>query len=162
MSLTELWEALEALPLAAHIGETWWFPLLESVHVLTGTFAVGAIAMVDLRLLGIAGQRHAIGRITSEVVPWVLGACVVSVVVGVGLFITRASHYAQNPAFQIKIALLVLAGLNMAAFHLITAPRLAPDGSEGSTTAAGRLAGAASLVFWAGILLSGRWIGHLN
>ena len=41
MSFEQLWSSLEAWPLAAHIGETWWFPLLESLHVLTAAFVVG-------------------------------------------------------------------------------------------------------------------------
>jgi hypothetical protein len=159
--LTDLWAWLEALPLATHIGETVWFPLLESIHVLTATFVVGSILMVDLRLLGLAGRRYAVSRMTAEVVPWTLGAAVVSIVTGVGLFSTRASHYVTNSAFQFKIALLVLAGLNMLFFHFVTARRLGENSLEGSTSSAARTSGAVSLFLWLGVLLSGRWIGHL-
>src|SRR5688572_27527778 len=99
MPLVDLWTSLEGLPLAAYIGESWWFPFLESIHVLTATFVVGSILMVDLRLLGLAAHRHPVGRIIREVVPWTLGACAISVLAGLGLFVTRASHYAGNPAF---------------------------------------------------------------
>jgi hypothetical protein len=159
--LTDLWAWLEALPLAVHIGETVWFPLLESIHVLTGTFVVGSILMVDLRLLGLAGMRYTVPHMTAEVVPWTLGASAVSIIVGVGLFSTRASHYVTNRAFQVKIALLVLAGLNMLFFHFVTARRLTEAGRTGSSPSVARLAGAASLILWAGVLLAGRWIGHL-
>jgi hypothetical protein len=162
MSLTDLWAALEALPIAAHIGETWWFPLLESIHVLTATFLVGSILMVDLRLLGLASRGHAIARITAEVVPWTLGASMLSVLVGLGLFITRADHYAHNPAFQIKMALLVLAGVNMGVYHLATSRGIERGDAVGTTTTAARIAGAGSLVLWIGIMLAGRWTGHLN
>lgn len=159
--LTDLWAWLEALPLATHIGETVWFPLLESVHVLTGTFVVGSILMVDLRLLGLAGTRYAVPRMTAEVIPWTLGASAVSIIVGVGLFSTRASHYVTNRAFQVKMALLVFAALNMLFFHFVTARRLTETSRAGSTSSGARLAGAASLLLWVGVLLSGRWIGHL-
>lgn len=162
MSLTDLWAALEALPLAASIGESWWFPLLESIHVLTATFVVGSILMVDLRLLGLAARSHAIARITAEVVPWTLGASVLSVLVGLGLFITRADHYAHNPAFQIKMVLLVLAGANMAVYHLATSRGIERGDEAGTTTLAARIAGAGSLALWIGIMLAGRWTGHLT
>ena len=40
--MTEFWSWLEMLPLAARIGESWWFPLLESIHVLTAIVAAAA------------------------------------------------------------------------------------------------------------------------
>lgn len=159
--LTDFWAWLEALPLATHIGETVWFPLLESVHVLSATFVVGSILMVDLRLLGWAGLRHAVPRLTSEIVPWTLGAAALSIVMGFGLFMTRASHYVTNRAFQVKMALLVFAALNMLYFHFVTARSIASDAHDRATPSNARLAGAVSLVLWAGVMLSGRWIGHL-
>jgi hypothetical protein len=163
MSFADVWTTLESWPMAIRVGESWWFPLLESIHVLTATFVLGSIAMVDLRLLGLAGREYPIGRITREVVPWTLGACAVSIGVGVALFVSRAGHYAGNVAFQVKMVLLVLAGINMAVFHLVTSRRLAEwDTPHAATTSSARLAGAASLLLWIGVMLAGRWIGHLS
>ncbi len=162
MSLADLWPWLENLPLAQHIGETWWFPLLESIHVLTATFLVGSILMVDLRLLGLAATAYPVSRVVRETVPWTYSASLISVITGLGLFITRAGHYVENPAFQIKLILLVLAGLNMAVFHLATSQRIAHHDAAVPTTAGARFAGASSLLLWVGVMLAGRWIGHLN
>lgn len=162
MSVGDVWSWLENLPIAMYIGESWWFPFLESIHVLTGTFVLGSILMVDLRLLGLAALGHPINRIVREVVPWTLGACALSVVAGLGMFISRASHYAENIAFVVKMGLLVLAGLNMAIYHLATARGLARWGTAVSTTASSRFAGASSLLLWIGVMLAGRWIGHLS
>lgn len=162
MPFVDLWTWLESLPLAAHIGESWWFPFLESIHVLTGTFVVGSILMVDLRLLGVAARRHAVSRIVREVVPWTLGACTISILAGLGLFITRASHYAENPAFLVKMVLLVLAGFNMAVFHVATTRNIARWDTAATTTWSSRVAGASSLLLWIGVMLAGRWIGHLS
>ncbi len=162
MSLADLWAWIEALPLSAHIGATAWFPLLESIHVLSSTFIVGSILMVDLRLLGLAAVRHPVSRIVREVIPWTYGASAVSVVTGVGMFATRAAHYAGNAAFQVKMALLVLAAINMAVFHLVSSRGMARWDSTASPSGAARLAGACSLLLWIGVMLSGRWIGHLS
>jgi hypothetical protein len=160
--MTDLWTWIEELPLAMHIGGSWWFPLLESIHVLTAAFLVGSIAMVDLRLLGLAANQHAIGRIVKEVIPWTLAAYAVSIAAGLGLFITRASHYADNVAFQVKLVLLILAAINMGIFHLSTARGIAQWDDVSAPTPRARLAGASSLALWAGIMLAGRWIGHLS
>ena len=159
--MTDLWMWLEGLPLASYIGEGWLFPFLESIHVLTGTFVVGSILMVDLRLLGLAAHRYPVSRIVKEIVPWTYGACVLSVVAGFGLFITRAGHYAANPAFQIKMALLVLAGLNMGIFHLVTVRGISRWDDAVRPTTGARFAGGCSLLLWIGVMLSGRWSGHL-
>lgn len=161
MSLSLFWAWLEALPLSMAIGESWWFPLLESLHVITATFVVGSILMVDLRLLGLAARQHPVSRITREVIPWTLTAFGLSAVTGAGMFITRASHYIDNRAFQVKLVLLVLAGVNMAVFHLGTSRGLARWHTGPVTSAAPRLAGASSLLLWVGVMLAGRWIGHL-
>lgn len=161
MSLTDLWTWLEMLPLAAHIGETAWFPFLESIHVLTSTFVFGSILMVDLRLLGFAAQSHPITRITREVIPWTLAAFALSTVSGLGMFITQANRYAGNVAFQIKIVLLVLAGINMLVFHLSTSRRIVEWDHHPAPTGGAKLAGAASVLLWIGVVLAGRWVGHL-
>jgi hypothetical protein len=162
VSLVDLWPWLENLPIAQAIGESWWFPLLESIHVLAATFLVGSILMVDLRLLGLAATAYPASRVVRETVPWTYSASAISVITGLGLFITRADHYVGNRAFQIKLVLLVLAGLNMAVFHLATSRGMAQRDDAAVTTTGARFAGASSLLLWIGVMLAGRWIGHLN
>ena len=160
--LTDLWTWLETLPLAEHIGISYWFPLLESIHVVTLTFVVGSILMVDLRLLGVSGLNYAASKITRELVPWTWGSFLLSLPTGFGLFMTRASHYAANPAFQIKILLLVLAGVNMAFFQFRSVKSIAEWDDAPTTPRSAKIAGATSLLLWAGVILAGRWTGHLN
>lgn len=161
MPPADFWTWLESLAISAYIGESWWFPFLESIHVLSATFVVGSIAMVDLRLLGLAARGHAVSRILKEVLPWTWGACMLSVLAGLGLFACRANHYIGNRAFQVKVVLLLLAGINMAVFHLATSRGVARWDRSAATTPASKLAGALSLLIWTGVMLSGRWIGHL-
>ena len=39
--MADLLTSLENLRLAQYIGESWWFPFLESIHVVASTFVVG-------------------------------------------------------------------------------------------------------------------------
>lgn len=156
-----LWNYLETRELAMYIGESWWFPLFESVHVVAATFLVGTIAMLDLRLLGFGATNHRVSRIAREILPWTIAAAIVAVLAGIPLFTTRATHYAHNTAFQAKVVLLVLAGVNMAYFHLKTERSIGTWDSATTPIGAARLAGLSSMVLWAGVLLAGRWIGHL-
>jgi hypothetical protein len=161
MPFAELWSWLEMQPLSAYIGETAWFPFLESLHVLAATFLVGTILMADLRLLGVAARVHPVSRIVRDIVPWTWGAFALAVITGTGLFITRASAYVANTAFQMKLALLILAGANVLVLHMALF-RDIERWDVHTPKRAARLAGGCSLVVWAAVLLAGRWIGHLS
>ena len=154
MVLEQFWTWIEAQPLATHIGESAWFPFLESVHVLSAMFVVGTVLMADLRLLGWSALRYPITVITDEVVPWTWGAFVIAAVTGAGLLMPRASWYVANPAFLAKAVLLLLAGVNMLVLHF-GALRTGRARLQMTT-------GACSLLVWTGVVLAGRWIGHLS
>ena len=158
---TEFWAWLQALPISEHIGFTWWFPLLESIHVLAIGLVVGTILMVDLRLLGLAATRYPASRITRELVPWTWIGFVVAFTTGFGMFMAGATRYVENPAFQIKFMLLPLAALNMVWFQFRTMRTISAWDDTNVLPTTAKLAGATSLLLWIGVLLAGRWTGHL-
>tara|TARA_B100000949_G_scaffold203874_1_gene193181 strand:+ start:543 stop:1049 length:507 start_codon:yes stop_codon:yes gene_type:complete len=158
---TEFWARLQALPISEHIGFTWWFPLLESIHVLAIGLVVGTILMVDLRLLGLAATRYPASRITRELVPWTWIGFVVAFTTGFGMFMAGATRYVENPAFQIKFMLLPLAALNMVWFQFRTMRTISAWDDTNVLPTTAKLAGATSLLLWIGVLLAGRWTGHL-
>jgi len=153
--------AVENWPLSQIIAATNWFPLLETIHVIAVTFLLGSILWVDLRLLGFAAQRYPITALSRELIPWTWGAFVVATGTGLGMFITRAASHVVNPAFQWKFFLLVLAGINMAIFHRKIYPDISTCDTALMPPGKVRFFGASSLVIWSGVMLSGRWIGHI-
>lgn len=157
----EVWLNLEYLWLAEQIGATWLFPLFNSLHVLSITLMLGALLMLDLRIAGVAAKFYPYRILSQDFLPWVWGAFVVAVVTGIGLFITRASAHVLNPAFQWKMLLMLLAGINMLVFHRYRL-RLAERWDHARLMPwPVRLSGIASLVLWAGVMLGGRWMGHI-
>jgi len=157
----EFWIKVENLSISWAIGGTWWFPFLESIHVIAATMVVGSILMVDLRLLGLAAKRYSISTMSSELAPWSWGAFAVATVTGIGMFITRAASHVVNPAFQWKMFLLLLAGINMAVFHFKIYKKISTWDTAFKIPANVRVIGASSLLIWAGVMLSGRWVGHI-
>ena len=156
-----IWQWMQDHPLSQHIGFTWWFPLLESIHVIGIGLVVGSIMTVDLRLLGLAALRYPVSRMARTLLPWTWAAFVVAAITGFGMFVTRAPAYVENPAFQIKFLLLPLAFVNMAIFHLWTYRDIAAWDTAQELPPAARVAGGASLALWAGIIIAGRWTGHI-
>jgi uncharacterized membrane protein len=160
--MTEFWTWVEMLPLAARIGESWWFPLLESIHVLTAMFVVGSILFVDLRLIGVTAMRYSATSFSAEILKWTWASFAIAFVTGVGMFITRAGAYVINRAFLIKLLLLGLAALNMVVFQHLGKRDIARWDSALTTSHAARIAGGTSLLLWIGVTLAGRWTGHLS
>lgn len=157
----ELWESLQNHPVSQYIGFTAWFPFLESIHVIAIGLVVGSILMVDLRLLGVTALRYPVTRIVRELTPWTWGAVAVAIVTGVGMFVTRAPAYVENPAFQLKGLFLLLAFVNMAIFQFRTFRRVDDWDSAASIPLPAKAAGATSLALWAAVILAGRWTGHI-
>lgn len=147
--MADLWAWIEASELAFQIGATWWFPLLESFHVLGAVLLVGALLMVDLRLLGWAAVSYTEEALSRGMLGWAWFGFALALVSGLGMFISRPSGYAANPAFQVKLALLALAGVNLLLLK-----------RSGAVPPA--VAGGLSLALWCGVVIAGRWTGHLG
>jgi hypothetical protein len=155
------WIDVENWPISWEIGGTAWFPFLESIHVIAATMVLGSILMVDFRLLGLTANRYPITTLSKELVPWSWGAFIVATITGLGMVITRAASHVVNPAFQWKMFLLLLAGINMAYFHFRVYKNIERWDTVSTTPTQLRVIGSLSLGLWAGVMLAGRWVGHI-
>ena len=161
MALDPLFQWLYATAAGEMIREhESFFPWLESIHVLAIALVVGSIAIVDLRLIGVSSLDRTVTRLTKDVLPLTWIAFAVALLTGVLMFISNAVNYAHNFYFQIKILLLVLAGINMLFFHFVVGRDVDSWGVSAQTTPLrARVAGGTSLLLWVGVVAFGRWIG---
>jgi len=151
---------LQATPVAKAISENEiLFPWIESVHVLAIVLVVGTISIVDLRLLGVASLDRSARRLMQDVLPFTWGAFVVAAITGSLMFASDAVNYAHNFFFRGKLVLLMLAGLNMAVFHLIGVGNIARWGVTRQTPWPAKAAAAVSLLVWIAVVAFGRGIG---
>jgi hypothetical protein len=128
------------------------------VHVIAIALVVGTIAIVDLRLVGLASTGRPYAELSREVLPLTWSAFAVAAAMGALMFISQPVGYFHNVAFRLKILLLVLAGVNMLVFQLITGRGVAAwDGA--AVPVAGRIAGMLSLALWITIVFFGRQVG---
>jgi uncharacterized membrane protein len=136
------------------------FPWIESVHVLAIVLVVGTISIVDLRLLGVASLDISAKRLMRDVIPYTWGAFAIAAITGSLMFSSDATHYAHNRLFQIKLVMLVLAGLNMAVFHLFSERDIERWDAPGATTpVAAKAAAVISLMAWITVVSLGRGTG---
>ena len=160
MTIEEVLASLQASGLATRIRDSLYlFPLIESAHVIGLSMVFGTIAIIDLRLLGIASVRRPFTRVASDVLKWTWLAFGLTVVTGLLMFITNAGVYYHNSYFRTKMALLLLAGLNMLMFELTTGRSVHRWDKKNAAPLPGKTIAALSLVLWIAIIFMGRWIG---
>src|ERR1017187_1897898 len=135
------------------------FPWIESIHVLMATTVVGSIAIVDLRLIGYASHRRGAQQLILDLLPFTWGAFALAAITGSLLFTSNAPSYAANGPFVSKMVVLLLAGINMAIFHLTAYRRIVQWNDALPPPPSVRIAGATSLVLWIVVVFLGRWIG---
>src|SRR5215510_7032779 len=133
-------------------------PVVEAIHVFTAAVVFGTILIVDLRLLGFPNTRRSFTRIEHEILRYTWGAFIISVVTGVLMFAANATTYYGNTAFRLKMLALLLAGVNMAVFELVTKRGVAGWDKDIAPAPAARFAGAASIAIWLSVLFIARWI----
>jgi uncharacterized membrane protein len=160
MPIDTFLKSIEATSFATTIRDSiWMFPIIESVHVISFTLVVGTIAIIDLRLLGLASTQRSFRRMSSDILKWTWAAFALAVVTGVMMFTTNARVYYHNPFFRAKMILLVLAGLNMAIFELTAGRTIHTWDTAPSPPRLGKAVAVTSLVLWISIIFMGRIIG---
>jgi len=153
-------EWLQNTPIAVLIGET-WFPWVESTHVLFTAVVIGTILTVDARLLGVGLQQLRITYITQRLLPLTWGAFAGAAITGGMMFMANATSYIHNDPFLAKMCLLVVLGLNMLYFHVVTYRNVA-QWDTGKPSSAARTAGLISTFLWLAVIGCGRWIGFVS
>ncbi len=160
--LTTIWQSLEATPFGAAIRESLWlFPAIETVHLLGMAVLVVMIAAFDLRLLGLALRAASVQDLAGRLFPWAWAGFLIQVITGFLLFSSEATKMAVNPAFRLKMLLIVLAGLHALAFRVVASRRMPSWNVTTPTPILAKLSGIVSLALWIGIVAAGRWIGFI-
>ena len=135
------------------------FPALESLHVIALALVLGTIVIVDLRLIGCLSHRRGATRLIQELLPFTWVAFVVAVATGLLMFASNAITYAENSLFWWKMALLMLAGVNMGIFHLGVYRRIGEWDTDFPPPRLARAAGMGSMLLWTTVIVLGRYIG---
>ena len=131
------------------------FPVLECLHIFGFILLAGSIALLDFRLLFGTLPGEAAGELRQDVAPWNLLGLALALTSGALLFASDPDHYYLNRAFQIKMAVLLVAlGLD----HTVHKRMLGPGASPG----AARLVACVSLGMWAAVIGGGIFIGFVN
>lgn len=152
-------EWLEAAPHAVLLqrsGTT--YLVVNAAHIVCIGVLIGAIVALDLRLLG-AFRTVSLSVLGPFLSRMAAAGLLLSLLTGFCLFCVRATEYASNTAFLIKLCLVSVGIVNALWLHAGPSWNKALHGPE--IPLALRAHAAVSLFIWLGAVLAGRWIGFL-
>jgi hypothetical protein len=138
----------------------WLYPIVEIVHILGFVLLVGAAVLFDLRLLGLARHLPVTG-LAGYHLRWARLALLLIVPTGLLMFAAHATEMAENPAFQLKLVFILLAGANAAIFHRGTFRTVGSWDRDLPAPGAAKLAAVFSLALWSGAIACGRLLAYL-
>jgi hypothetical protein len=137
----------------------WAYPLVNTAHLVGVALLFGAIAPLDLRLLGL-WPTIPLAPLARVLVPVAGIGLALALLTGPVLFLVDPLRYGPLGLFQFKLAL-----ISLAVFHVfwVHQSRTWITGLTGQTAPAPRLrwAGLVSLTLWFGVLLCGRLIAYV-
>jgi hypothetical protein len=159
--LSELSKWLAATSLSHTIQTvSWIIPMLQTIHILCVAVVFSAAVLVDLRIFRMFEHEVPLPEVGRRFLPTIWPVLLILLLTGSLLIIGEPRRSLTNSAFQLKMALLVVAILLTAVLQRSIAAAPNSWDKDGSRRIAGRLIATASILVWCGILFAGRWIAY--
>jgi tryptophan-rich sensory protein len=140
----------------------WIVPAVQTIHILAITVVAASALMIDLRLIGVFSADRPLREVSARFLPLVWWPLLVLLATGAIMIIGEPARSLKNPAFQLKMALLVTVLVVTALYQLLLRrdPALGSPASShrGTATAIATL----SMLLWSGIIFAGRWIAYYS
>jgi hypothetical protein len=138
----------------------WVFPIIEGTHLLGIALSVGMLCWFDLRLVGLALRDQPVSKVWQQVMPIAFIGFALMFVTGLLLFWAEAITAYRSIHFWIKVALLILAGVNALSFEVTAHKNMAEWDKSPVTPLRARMTGAISLILWTAIIITGRTMAY--
>jgi hypothetical protein len=138
----------------------WVFPIVEGTHLLGIALSVGLLCWFDLRLLGLTLRDQRVSKVWQQVMPVAFVGFALMLVSGLLLFWAEAITAYHSVHFWVKIALLILAGINALTFETTAHRNITAWDSAPVPPLRARMTGAISLILWTAIIITGRTMAY--
>ena len=142
------------------IGYAWTWPTLETLHFIGMCLLFGPIIIMDLRLAGF--ERAIPVAAVHRLIPLTIFGFSINLITGIMFLFGDPYRYSVNIAFQLKMLLVLLGGLNALFFWLKVTPLIEGPNAQQNPPAFIKAVGVSSLLLWTGVLCLGRLIPYLG
>ncbi len=130
-------------------GSTWIYPFVQATHFSGLSLWVGTNLALDLRLMGIGSKRQTAGELSDALFAWNWTGLAIAIAGGFMLFSSAATKYIPNPAFEIKLGILVPLGIIL---HIIVQQKARTWGQTQQVAAIGKFAGLVEFLWWFSVI----------
>jgi len=135
----------------------WVTAVLMDLHFVGLALLIAMVGMLDIRIMGFAKQIP-IGPL-HRFMPWAMAGLGINVLTGMMTYMGSPEYYNFDAAFWLKILMLMLLGINVAAFYLTGIfDSVESLGAGDDAPIAAKLVAASSLLLWAAVIIFGRYI----
>lgn len=146
---------IRATPIGVAVRETpGLFPASEMAHFIGLSLLIGVMLVVDLRILGVF--RQASYASVLKLLPLAVIGFAINLISGILFICGNPYLYFTNPAFWLKLAFIMLGGLNALWFTFAEHKLIAGLPTDAAAPQLARIMAAASLGMWIMVLLLGR------
>ena len=139
----------------------WVFPAGEIVHFFGLCLLIGAMLVVDLRLLGFARRRLSIEAALSLLPAAIIGL-VLNIASGILFLCAHPENYWPSTAFRLKLLAVALGGANALYFKYAEAPRLAGVADDFDADRRTKTVAVLSLLIWTIVIVLGRFLPFVS
>ena len=141
-------------PLNQWIQATYWlWPVMEIIHFIGLALLLGGLIVIDLRMAGHFKELNPAA--THKLLPIVFLGFGLNLGTGILFFYGDPLRYSVNIGFQIKMVLVLIAGLNVLIFAWKINPVIGDWDRNGDTPPIAKTVAWVSLVAWTGTLITG-------
>ena len=138
----------------------WLYPVVEFLHIIGIVLLVGAVAMFDLRLLSLS-RALPVQQMARHLLPWSVTGLILVAATGLMMFTAHATEFFDNPAFILKMILIVVAGVNALLFHNGIYREVHRWNMNTDAPMSARVSALVSMVLWVGVIACGRLLAYL-
>ena len=143
--------------LAVYKSSIYLGPAVNLVHLVSMVTFMGALLMVDLRLLGTGLTNHSVKHVTRTAQPWLIAGLIGLVLTGVPAMMATATMQYASGVFWVKMYVLFTAVI----FTFTVRRKVAAADESRVGPLWGKVVAIVSIVLWMAVAAGGRLIMYL-
>jgi hypothetical protein len=138
----------------------WVVPTVQTVHILAIAVVASSALMIDLRLIGVFWADRPMRDVSARFLPLVWWPLLILLITGLIMVISEPARSLKNPAFQLKMALLIGALIITGIFQFLQRRNSRFVDLHKAPRAAALTVAIVSMLLWSAIIFAGRWIAY--
>jgi len=158
MTLQEFYIWCEKTPIGVALQtNTYPFPVIEAVHLLTITLMLGTLFVINFRVLGFVLKDRPLSEVVAGITPWMRTGYVLTLITGIVLFMSESLKLSANAAWLPKMGMLVGAMV----FQFVLSAFILKGSQLEKPTGLAKTLAVVSTLLWIVTGMAARWIAFV-